>query len=112
MIVVGSLKMVVYDDVADNKIAIYDKGIDRKAVLGENMDFDNPQRAQFNYRSGDIVLPEIKFTEPLRVEAEHFVECIRTAKTPLTGLRHARNVVSVLERARPVNVNGERVAAG
>jgi predicted dehydrogenase len=107
MIVVGSRKMVVYDDVADNKIAIYDKGIDRKAVLGENMDFDNPQRAQFNYRSGDIVLPEIKFREPLRVEAEHFVECVRTGQTPLTGLQHARNVVSVLERARPINVNGE-----
>ena len=107
MIVVGSRKMVVYDDVADNKIAIYDKGIDRKAVLGENMDFDNPQRAQFNYRSGDIVLPEIKFREPLRVEAEHFLECVRTGQTPLTGLQHARNVVSVLERARPINVNGE-----
>jgi len=107
MIVVGSRKMVVYDDVADNKIAIYDKGIDRKAVLGENMDFDNPQRAQFNYRSGDIVLPEIKFREPLRVEAEHFIECVRTGQTPLTGLQHARNVVSVLERARPINVNGE-----
>src|SRR5881227_1433555 len=76
MIVVGSHKMVVYDDVADSKIALYDKGIDRRAVLGENMDFDNPQRAQFNYRSGDIVLPEIKFTEPLRVEAEHFLECV------------------------------------
>jgi predicted dehydrogenase len=107
MIVVGSRKMVVYDDVADNKIAIYDKGIDRKAVLGENMDFDNPQRAQFNYRSGDIVLPEIKFREPLRVEGEHFIECVRTGQTPLTGLQHARNVVSVLERARPINVNGE-----
>jgi predicted dehydrogenase len=107
MIVVGSRKMVVYDDVADNKIAIYDKGIDRKAVLGENMDFDNPQRAQFNYRSGDIVLPEIKFREPLRVEAEHFIECVRTGQAPLTGLQHARNVVSVLERACPINVNGE-----
>ena len=107
MIVVGSRKMVVYDDVADNKIAIYDKGIDRKAVLGENMDFDNPQRAQFNYRSGDILLPEIKFREPLRVEAEHFVECVRTGQAPLTGLQHARSVVSVLERACPINVNGE-----
>ena len=38
MVVVGSKKMVVYDDTIDNKIAIYDKGIDRKAVLGENMD--------------------------------------------------------------------------
>src|SRR6266576_4101661 len=109
MIVVGSRKMVVYDDIAENKLLVYDKGIDRKAMLGEHMDFDNPQRAQFHYRSGDIVLPEIKFTEPLRVEAEHFVDCIRTAQTPLTGLRHARNVVSVLERARPVSANGELV---
>ena len=112
MIVVGSRKMVVYDDVADNKIAIYDKGIDRKAVLGENMDFDNPRRAQFNYRSGDIVLPEIRFREPLRVEAEHFVECIRNGQPPLTGLGHARNVVSVLERARNISANGEVAAGG
>src|ERR687887_308584 len=40
MTVVGSRKMVVYDDVAEDKIAICDKGIDRKAVLGEHMDFD------------------------------------------------------------------------
>jgi predicted dehydrogenase len=99
MIVVGSRKMVVYDDVAETKIAIYDKGIDRKAILGENMDFDNPQRAQFNYRTGDILLPEIGFTEPLRVEAEHFAECVRTLQPPLTGLPHARSVVAILERA-------------
>ena len=60
MIVVGSKKMVVYDDIAENKIAIYDKGIDRKAILGENMDFDNPRPLQFNYRSGDILLPQIQ----------------------------------------------------
>ena len=102
MIVVGSRKMVIYDDMADEKIAIYDKGIDRKAVLGENMDFDHPQPAQFNYRSGSILLPEVKFAEPLRVEAEHFSECIRKGQTPLTGTAHARTVVSILEQARPV----------
>ncbi|MGZ5023654.1 MAG: Gfo/Idh/MocA family protein [Chthoniobacterales bacterium] len=101
MIVVGSRKMVVYDDVADNKIAIYDKGIDRKAILGQNMDFDHPQRAQFNYRSGDILFPEVKFKEPLRVEAEHFRDCIFNSQQPLTGLDHARTVVSILERAKP-----------
>jgi predicted dehydrogenase len=99
MIIVGSRKMVVYDDVADDKIAIYDKGIDRKAILGQNMDFDHPQTAQFSYRSGDILLPQIKFVEPLRVEAEHFVDCIRNARTPLSGIKHARAVVSILERA-------------
>ncbi len=100
MIVVGSRKMVVYDDVADDKIAIYDKGIDRKAILGENMDFDKPQPLEFNYRSGDILLPQIKFTEPLRTEAEHFVQCISNGEQPLTGIEHARNVVSILERAQ------------
>jgi predicted dehydrogenase len=103
MIIVGSRKMVVYDDIAENKIVIYDKGIDRRAVLGENMDFDNPRGAQFNHRSGDILIPQVKFAEPLRVEAEHFADCIRNSHEPLTGLNHARTVVSILERARPLN---------
>ena len=106
MIIVGSKKMVVYDDVADNKIAVYDKGIDKKAVLGENMDFDKPMTQPFNYRSGDILLPEIKFTEPLRAEAQHFGDCILNGRTPLTGIAHARTVVSILERARPFQPNG------
>ena len=67
------------------------------------MDFDNPEVAQFNYRSGDILIPEVKFAEPVRVEAEHFVDCIRNSREPLTGLAHARTVVSILERARPLN---------
>jgi hypothetical protein len=56
---------------------------------------------QFNYRSGDILLPQINFREPLRVEAEHFLECARHGLTPLTGIAHARRVVSILEQARP-----------
>jgi predicted dehydrogenase len=103
MIIVGSRKMVVYDDIAENKLVIYDKGIDRRAILGENMDFDNPKGIQFDYRSGDILMPNVKFAEPIRVEAEHFVDCIRHSREPLTGLSHARTVVSILERARPLN---------
>ena len=103
MIIVGSRKMVVYDDVAENKLLIYDKGIDRRAILGQNMDFDNPEGPQFDYRRGDILMPEVKFAEPVRVEAEHFLDCIRNSHEPLTGLRHARTVVSILERARPLN---------
>jgi len=108
MTVVGSKKMVVYDDVADDKIAIYDKGIDRKAVLGEHMDFDHPPRPDFNYRSGDILLPHVDFVEPLRLEAEHFIECIRTGKEPATGITHARSVVSILERADAAHAGGLR----
>ena len=48
-------------------------------------------------------MPKVKFMEPIRVEAEHFVNCIRNSQEPLTGLSHARTVVSILERARPLN---------
>jgi predicted dehydrogenase len=100
MIIVGSRKMVVYDDIAEDKIAIYDKGIDKKAILGQNMDFDNPRPEQFSYRSGDILMPQVHFTEPLRSEAETFVESIWNGKKPITGIPHARNVVAILEQAR------------
>jgi predicted dehydrogenase len=99
IIVVGSRKMVVYDDIADDKIAIYDKGIDKEAILGKNMDYDDPRPEHFSYRSGDIVLPNINFAEPLRLEAEHFLDCVRNGKKPMTGTPHARNVVSILEQA-------------
>jgi len=99
IIVVGSRKMVVYDDVAEDKIAIYDKGIDRKAVLGQNMDFDVPRPDQFSYRSGDILMPQIPFSEPLRAEAECFVDSIWNGKKPITGIPHARQVIGILEQA-------------
>ena len=96
MTVVGSEKMVVYDDIGENKVAIYDKGIDRMAVLGEHMDFDNHSTISFNHRSGDVVLPQIKWQEPLKVEIEHFVDCIQNGAECLTGPDHARNVVEIL----------------
>src|SRR4030095_10769398 len=68
MIIVGSRKIVVEDDIAENKLVIYDKGIDRRAILGENMDFDNPEGPQFDHRRGDILMPKVKFVEPIRVE--------------------------------------------
>jgi len=96
MTIVGSKKMVVYDDTAENKIAIYDKGIDRKAVLGKNMDYDNPHFQTFDHRSGDVLLPKIDFKEPLKVEIEHFIDCIQNGTKCLTGIDHAKKVVQIL----------------
>jgi predicted dehydrogenase len=104
MVVVGSRKMIVYDDVAENKIAIYDKGIDRMAVLGENMDFDDPSTFTFNHRSGDILQPNIEFAEPLKVEIEHFYNCITNGINCLTGPEHALGVVKILEAHEYVRV--------
>jgi predicted dehydrogenase len=101
MIVVGSKKMVIYDDVSpDGKIMIYDKGIDKKAILGENMDFDTPRPDHFSYRSGDVLMPKIDFVEPLRTEARHFLDCLRSREEPITGIPHAKHVISILERAQ------------
>ncbi len=96
MTIVGSKKMVLYDDTAENKIAIYDKGIDQMAVLGENMDYDNPHFRTFNQRSGDVLLPKIDFKEPLKVEIDHFIDCIRNGTKCLTGVDHAKKVVQIL----------------
>jgi len=98
MTIVGSKKMIVYDDVADDKIAIYDKGIDRIAALGENMDFDLPAFQQLKYRSGDIILPQINFQEPLKVEIDHFIDCMQNGTDCLTGVTHARKVVKILSQ--------------
>ena len=94
--VVGSKKMVVYDDMAENKIAIYDKGIDRMAVLGEHMDYDKPNFKVFSYRAGDVLLPKIDFQEPLKVEIDHFVDCIENGVQCITGTDHAKKVVEIL----------------
>lgn len=94
--VVGSKKMIVYDDTADNKIAIYDKGIDRMAVLGEDMDFDGYGAVNYAHRSGDLVMPKIEWREPLKIEIEHFIDCITNGTKCLTGPKHALEVVRIL----------------
>lgn len=93
---VCSQKMIVYDDVSDDKIAIVDKGVDVTPKLGERMDYDKPS-GPLSLRSGDVLLPKVNVPEPLKVESAHFIECVRTGQTPITGPRHARDVVAVLE---------------
>ena len=97
--IVGTKKMVVYDDIAKDKITVYDKGIDRKAVLGERMDFDNPTTYLFNHRDGDVSIPKIDWIEPLKSEVQHFIDCILTQKSCITGPQHAAKVVNILESA-------------
>ena len=95
MTIVGSRKMVVYDDVADDKIAIFDKGID---TYEPTMAFDKPT-VSLKYRSGDILLPRIEFVEPIRVQMQHFLECMQTGAAPLSDAANGRDVVAVLEAA-------------
>ena len=92
--VVGSRKMLVYDDLAtQEKIRIYDKGVTAQKYYDTFGDF------QFSYRYGDIKIPRIEEREPLRCECEHFVNCIRTGATPITDGANGLRVVRVLEAA-------------
>ena len=109
--VVGNRKMVVYDDVVDDKIAVLDKGIDRVPRAGERMDYDFVNNYQLLHRAGDILLPRINLQEPLKVETGHFLHCVRTGEVPLTGPRHGRCVVSVLEAGQKSLDNHGRAVA-
>jgi len=94
MTVVGSRRMAVYDDVADEgKIKIYDKGVYRK---GEDI------YGEFQYRlhSGDIAIPRLDMAEPLRIECVHFAECVRQGGRPQTDGANGLRVVRVLEAAQ------------
>ena len=92
--VVGSQKMVVFDDMeASEKIRIYDKGVDR---AGQVVSYGDA----LTVRSGDIVIPRISLQEPLRIECQHFVDCVRERKTPITDGNDGLRVVRVLAAAQ------------
>ncbi len=102
-VVIGSKKMLFYDDTStDQKIVIYDKGIDRKDLKKDIGPFPFQNFAQFTFikRAGDILIPRISFREPLKIEMEHFVECVNTGKKPLTDGRNGLEVVEILEAAQ------------
>src|SRR5260221_4628541 len=92
--IVGSRKMVVYDDTAlQEKIRIYDKGVTYQPHYDTYCEF------QLSYRYGDIQIPRIEEAEPLKVECEHFFDCIQRGKVPKTDGLSGLRVVSVLEAA-------------
>jgi len=93
--VVGSKKMAVYDDVETlEKIRVYDKGIDVPPPTTSFGEF------QLSYRYGDIMIPHIGSTEPLRLECEHFLDCIQHGRTPLSDGRQGVAVVRILEASQ------------
>jgi predicted dehydrogenase len=96
--IVGSKKMLVYNDIESNeKIKIYDKGIQEPPYAPAY--YDTFGEFAFSYRSGDIYIPRIEEYEPLRRECAHFLECIEDGATPCSDGYSGLRVVSVLEAA-------------
>ena len=101
MTVVGSRKMVVYDDVSlDAKLTVYDRGLDRVPTAESPRDFHGFAEFQLLQRIGDVVIPTLKFPEPLSVECAHFIECVEQGTPPLTDGPHGLQVVEILEAAQ------------
>jgi len=94
MTVVGSKKMLVYDDVEPlEKIKIYSKGVEIPEHYNDFGEF------QYTYRYGDINIPMIKDKESLKIEVEHFCDCILNNKIPRTDGYSGLEVVKIIEKA-------------
>ena len=107
MTVVGSQKMIVYDDVsAEGKVRVYDKGAFRKGDVTYG-DF------QYKLHSGDILIPRLDMREPLQEECAHFLHCVRTGARALTDGENGLRVLRVLAASQESLQNdGARVALG
>ncbi len=102
--VVGSKKMLVYDDISSlEKIRIYDKGVD---VIPH---YDTFGEFQLSYRYGDIHIPKLDEAEPLKMECQHFIDCIEGADPQSSG-RHGLEVLIVLDAIdRSMKQNGAEI---
>ena len=101
----GKEKMLVWNDLeADEKIKIYDKGV-------QITNGDNVYDLRVSYRSGDVWAPKCEQTEALTVELEHFVDCILNGGTPLSDGAAGLRVVKLLDAAeRSLTSRGQIVA--
>jgi predicted dehydrogenase len=92
MTIVGSKRMIVYDDVAAiEKIKIYDARVERPPH------YDTFGEFHYAYHYGDMYVPYIKQEEPLRSECQHFLDCIREGISPLTDGKRGLELVRILE---------------
>jgi predicted dehydrogenase len=98
-VIVGSKKMVVYEDGSAEPLKIYDRGVDYR-------DPDNFGEWHLSYRSGDILSPNLPSFEPLSRQADDLVQALRTGKLPEYGTEIALEVVRCVEAAEASMTNG------
>jgi len=91
--VVGSKKMAVFNDaIPTENLRIYDKGVDYKPGIADYMQ-------SLTLRFGDIHIPKIPQGEPLKIECQHFIDCVRDRKQPISDGKNGLEVVKILEAA-------------
>lgn len=92
MTIVGSKRMIVYDDLAPlEKIRVFDMRVERPPH------YDTFGEFQYAYHYGDMYAPYIKQEEPLKTECQHFLDCIKNGTAPATCGRRGTELVRILE---------------
>ena len=92
--VVGTNRMAVFNDLSENdRVRVYDSAVEAQPANAESPAYP------VQYRNGDIVSPFVRFREPLLVQDEHFIDCIRTGHQPRTPGESGLAVVEVLAAA-------------
>src|SRR5262245_47245288 len=105
MTIVGSRRMIVYDDVAQlEKLRVFDARVERPPH------YDTFAEFQYAYHYGDMYVPYIKQEEPLKAECQHFLDCIRDGSEPLTSGERGLELVRILEASSAsLKLNGASV---
>ncbi|MEO7723591.1 MAG: Gfo/Idh/MocA family oxidoreductase, partial [Chthoniobacterales bacterium] len=94
MTIVGSKRMIVYDDLQTHeKIRVYDVRVERPPH------YDTFAEFHYSYHYGDSYIPHIKQEEPLKIECQHFLDCIANGTQPVTGGEAGLKMVRILEAA-------------
>ena len=105
MTIVGSKRMVVYDDVAQQeKIRIFDARVERPPH------YDTFAEFHYAYHYGDTYAPYLKQEEPLKTECQHFLDCIEESKKPLSCGTRGMELVRILEASTAsLKLGGSRI---
>jgi len=105
MTIVGSKRMIVYDDVApQEKIRIFDARVETPPH------YDTFAEFQYAYHYGDVYVPYVKQEEPLKSECQHFLDCIKNGTVPLTDGKNGLELVRILEASsRSLRLGGAPV---
>ncbi len=108
--IVGNKKMLVYDDIEpNNKIKIFDKGVDLKPNnLPKDRYYDTWDEFKMVYRNGEEENIKLEQKEPLKVMVEHFIDCIEHNKRPISDGISGMNVVKIIEAAQESLKNGSK----
>jgi predicted dehydrogenase len=109
--VIGERRMLVFDDVVvDEKLRLYDRGASYETSAEQARGAEYGEYKAI-VRDGDILIPRVAPTEPLKAQTAHFLDCCEQGLVPETNGAAARRVVAVLEAASRSLENGGEVSA-